>query len=322
MFGAQLQHFPVALFSMTLGLGGFTLATQRLEQIFSLPAYASMAFLCLSILIYLGLMALFVGKFIRYPQTVKDNFNHPVKIHFFPTISIGLMLLSVAIAPQAARLAYVLAIVAVAVHFIFSLTIISMWMIKQHFVFKTMNPSWFIPAVGNIVAPIALMPHGLVELSWFFFALGFCFWVILLVIFFNRIIFHPPLPLRLLPTLFILIAPPSVGFVSYTLLGASFDAFSRILYYFAVFLVILLTIQLFVRPKIGFFLSWWAYSFPIAAFSIATFVMYEQTANAFFLNMALMAYVILSLLILRLLIETTIAIKAGKIFVPVPEMND
>ena len=104
---------------------------------------------------------------------------------------------------------------------------------KDKFQITHMSPAWFIPPVGSMVVPVAGVEHYAHEPLWFFFSLGLMFWVILLVIFFNRIIFHNPLPNKLLPTLFILIAPPAIGFISYVKLTGGLNEFGRILYYFA-----------------------------------------------------------------------------------------
>lgn len=68
--------------------------------------------------------------------------------------------------------------------------------------------SWI---VGSIIIPIAGVKHGFVELSWFFFSVGLIFWLILLVIVLYRMFFHAPIAEKLMPTLFILFAPPAIG---------------------------------------------------------------------------------------------------------------
>ena len=102
-----------------------------------------------------------------------------------------------------------------------------------------MNPSWFIPIVGNILVPIAGVPLGYTDISWFFFSIGIVFWPVLLTIIFYRIIFHPALPGKLIPTFFILIAPPAVGFLSYMKLTGEMDNFARILYFSGLFFTLL-----------------------------------------------------------------------------------
>jgi tellurite resistance protein len=44
-------------------------------------------------------------------------------------------------------------------------------------------------------------------------------WAVMFTIIMNRIVFHNPLPQKLMPTLFILIAPPAVALISLTILN-------------------------------------------------------------------------------------------------------
>lgn len=67
------------------------------------------------------------------------------------------------------------------------------------------------------------------EINWMFFGFGALFSIIYMTIFFNRSVFHPPLPVQLLPTYFILMAPPAIGFVSYIKISESADTFAYIL---------------------------------------------------------------------------------------------
>jgi tellurite resistance protein len=127
------------------------------------------------------------------------------------------------------------------------------------------------------------------------------------------LIFHNPLPERLLPTLFILIAPPAVGFISYVKLTQVIDPAARILYYFALFVLILMIPHLRMLAKIKYYLSWWAYTFPMAALTIATIAMYHQNHLDFFKYLALVLLVILSCVIGMLSFMTLAAIKNKKV---------
>lgn len=57
------------------------------------------------------------------------------------------------------------------------------------------------------------------------------------------------------------------------------DTFARILYFSGLFLTMLLFSQARCFLKLRFSLSWWAYSFPLAAISIASMAMYQQSAE-------------------------------------------
>jgi tellurite resistance protein len=176
-----------------------------------------------------------------------------------------------------------------------------------------LNPAWFIPVVGNILIPIAGVVHAPVEISWFFFSIGLMFWPVLLSIIFYRVIFHGSLPERLMPTLFILIAPPAVGFLSYLKLTGEVDAFAHVLYHGALFFTLLLFTQLRLFTRLRFFLSWWAYSFPLTAITVATLAMFEHTGGMLFLRLSGILLGISTVVIAGLLIRTALAVARREI---------
>lgn len=145
------------------------------------------------------------------------------------------------------------------------------WIHHDHYHLEHANPGWFIPVVGNIIAPITGAKLGYIEISWFFFGVGIVFWMVLLTIITNRLIFHEALPTRFKPMLFILLAPPSIGFVSYSSIVPELTNLSRILASVALFTAILLVLNITQFRKGEFYLSSWAFLFPVAAFNVALF---------------------------------------------------
>ncbi|WP_071592801.1 hypothetical protein [Succinispira mobilis] len=63
------------------------------------------------------------------------------------------------------------------------------------------------------------------------------------------------------------------------------------------------------------YLSWWAYSFPIAAITIATYLMYSQTHLLLYKFILLCLFTLLSLFILLLLKNTICAMLNSRICV-------
>ncbi len=300
---SRLQNFPISWFAVVMGMTGFTIAWHRAETLFAMPVKPSPVLLGLTITIFLVLAGFYLAKAVKYPDSVRAEFGHPVKLNFFPTISIGLILISIAVLPYSDSASLVCWAVGTLLHLTFTLYVLSVWLHHTHFEVAHINPAWFIPIVGNILVPIAGVQHASPEVSWFFFSIGLVFWLVLLTIIFYRMFFHHPLPAKLLPTLFILIAPPAVGFISWIQLTGEVDAFARILYYSAIFLTLMLMTQVRRFLRLEFFLSWWAYSFPMAAITIATFVMYHQLQLAFFKGLGV---------VLLLLLTVLIAVLAGK----------
>jgi tellurite resistance protein len=312
---SRLRHFPISIFSVVMGLAGFAIAVQRAETILGLPAGAGNGLGWAAAGVFVLLTAIYVAKLLRFRDEVANELAHPIKLSFFPAISIGLILLAVALHPASARLSLALLVLGATLQLALTLFVLARWIGQTTFEIQHSNPSWFIPVVGNILVPIAAVDHGLVEIAWFFFSVGLVFWLVLQTIVFNRMIFHHPLPAKLVPTLFILMAPPAVGFVAYVKLAGGLNGFARVLFYTALFtgLLLLALYRKFVGLK--FFLSWWAYSFPLAALTIAAMLMYQLTALGLFAALAWALLAVLGAVIALLLARTLKAIARREICV-------
>jgi len=312
---ARLKNFPISWFAVVMGFAGFTIAWDRAETILELPFKISPFFLVVTVIIFCLLSLFYFTKFIKYRPEIVKELNHPVKLSFFATFSISLILLSIALLHKSPEVSKYLWVTGTVLHLFATLYVMSVWITHTKFEIHHINPAWFIPVVGNILIPIAGVHFFSTEISWFFFSIGLVFWLVLLTIIMYRIIFHEPIAERLLPTLFILIAPPAVGFISYMHLIGGVDGFARILYYSGAFLTLLLLTQGKRFYRLKFFLSWWAYSFPMAAITIATLAMYHHTGLEFFYLLAGFLLILLTIIIATLVTKTIAAIIARKICV-------
>ncbi len=267
----RLVHFPVTFFAVVMGLSGFTLALHAAHQTLGLPAWPADAALAVATGAFAVIAGFYLLKLLRHPQAVVAEWKHPVRLAFFPAISISLLLLSVCALPHSRSAAHVLWLLGTGTQGILAFAVISSWISHRSFQHPHLNPAWFIPAVGNVIVPISGATLGYAETSWFFFSMGILFWLVLLTLVMNRLIFHDPLPERLQPTLVILIAPPAVGFVAYLRLSGSTDHFAHFLLQVAYVFAIIVLIQLPKLLRLPFAMSFWALSFPVAALTIATF---------------------------------------------------
>ena len=315
MKSARIKNFPISFFSAVLGLAGFTIALKRAEQFLGMPVAISTGVLVFSLVVFSAISIVYLLKIIYFRDDVAAELRHPVKINFFPAFSISLLLFSIAFLGINPLVSKYLWGIGVALQLVFTIKVLTYWIQSEHLQVTHMNPSWFIPVVGNILVPAAGVELFSPEISWFFFSIGIVFWIVLFAILFNRIVFHPPVPGKLLPTFFIMIAPPAIGFVSYSKLSGGLNDFSRVMYYFALFMFILLLAQMKYIHKAVFYLSWWAYFFPVAAMTIASIVMFHFTGMIFF---KLAGYGLLALLtgiIIFLLGKTADSIRNKQICV-------
>lgn len=313
---ARLENFPISFFAMVMGLAGLTIAWQKAQHLLGMDLHISPWLLGVTAGAFVGLVVFYASKLLRHRVEVIKELNHPIKLNFFPTISISLLLLAIAFLPMDAGVSRPLWWAGSVLHLLFTLYVMNVWIHHAHFEVHHMNPAWFIPAVGNVLVPVAGIPLGQVDVSWFFFSVGMLFWIVLMTIIFYRVLFHNPIDEKLMPTLFILIAPPAVGFIAYMRLVGELDAFARILYYSGLFLTLLLFSQTPRFLKLGFFLSWWAYSFPLAAISIASMVMFEQTGIAFYAWIGGGLLLILTAVVLLLVARTAHAVVRRRICLP------
>lgn len=305
---SRLKHFPVNFLAVLLGLMGYSLALQKAEGFIAFPFSVYRFFLYGTIALSFGFLIIYLIKIFAFPDEVLKEIRHPIKVNFYPIAAKLLLIASIIYIPINPQLSKYLWFIGVILQFSFSVIMMYFWVSPKTFEIHHLNASWFIPIVGNVIIPIAGAHHGFVEVSWFFFSIGLVMWITLFIIVFNRIIFHHPMPDRLIPTSFILFAPPAIAFIAYVKLTGGIDPFAKILYYIALFLVIVVFSQVKAYSKIKFYISWWAYTFPTVAFTIATFLMYHQTKWPFFQILSDIMIIVLSLIMIYVIYRTIKAI--------------
>lgn len=275
----RISNFPISFFAVSMGLTGCLLALQKVGPLLGFPLVWSRGFLIFTGAVFLLILGAYGGKTVLNPLAFREDCTHPVRMHFLPTFSVSLMLLSIATLEVLPGLSFWLWIAGASTHLFLTLYTLTVWVQHSHFEIHHANPSWFIPILGNLVVPVAGVVHAPVSVNWFFFSVGLFFWVLLFAVLLNRLIFHHPIPDKLIPTFSILMAPPAVGFISYVKLTGQLDVFAMGLYSLGLFLFLFVCAQWKLFRKIHFYLSWWAYSFPLAALNLATVLYFHKTGS-------------------------------------------
>jgi tellurite resistance protein len=268
----MLDYLPVGLFGSVMGLTGLSVAWRLAHQRYGVPDGIAVVIAALAMLAFVLVAAGYAVKLVTAFATVRTEFRHPIAGNLFGTILISLLLLPIVLAPFAHRLAQILWVIGAAGMLAFAWLIVSRWMSDRQQVAHA-TPAWIIPVVGLLDVPLALpalgLPpmHGLMVLA---LAVGLFFAIPLFTLIFSRLLFEPPLPDALKPSLMILVAPFAVGYSTYTETVGQTDLFAEALYMLTIFVLAVLLGQLRTLPLCcPFRVSWWAVSFPLAACSIA-----------------------------------------------------
>lgn len=301
----RLQFFPVMMFAVVMGFTGLAIVFYKMHEVLYFPSIIVDIFGYLSLALFVVILFFYIKKIFTYKEEVKKEFTHPIRVNFFSAISISMLLLAIFFRHSIPVLANGLFIAGALLHFFFTFYTFKFW-INNNLEMQHSNPAWFIPIVGNIVVPIAGKGFAPDSILYFYFSVGFFFWIILFAIILNRIIFHKQFAPKFMPTLFIVIAPPAIAFIAYISMTSTLDFFAHILYSLALFFTILVFVMYKNYIKIKFFISWWAFTFPMAAISIATILMYQLTHENLYSILSYIFMVITILIVLLVAKETIV----------------
>lgn len=314
----RLAHFPVALFSSVMGLGGTALAWRRAAHVWGMPEWPFLVFLLAALVAFVVVGSFYVVKWVRHGAAARAELRHPIRLAFVPTITVAILILATALSTVATEVATVLWWIGAVGHLTATVLVLSAWFGRADLLAGHITPAWFIPIVGNVVTPLAAPAVGSVEVGWFAFGVGMIFWLALLPLLLQRLLTHDqPLPEKLLPTLAIFIAPPAVAMLSWqSLTQASADPVSHVLYGSAMFFVLLVLAQVGRLRRIPFAVPYWAYTFPFAAATVAAIAMADAAGST---GYHVIAAVLLTMTTALVLVISTLTVRAasrGEICVP------
>ncbi len=313
---SRLDYIPVGLFGSVMGLTGLAIAWQLAQQRWGLPGWPSMALTAIATAVFVSLCIAYATKGLTAPEAVRAEWKHPVASSLFGTILISLLVLPIVLAPFGLLVARILWILGASGMVLFAWHMVSRWMSDRQQVAHA-TPAWIVPVVGLLDVPLALPVLGLPDLhglAVFCLAVGLFFAIPLFTIILSRLLFEPPMPDALKPSLLILVAPFAVGTSTYSVTTGSNDLFAEALYALSLFILAVLLGQMrYLARCCPFRVSWWAVSFPLAAAAIASLRFASANPGWFTNTMAVGLLVLVTLSILGLLVRTLFGIATGEL---------
>ena len=304
----RLKFFPIMMYAIVMGLSGLTITYQKAALWLNFPYFIGEVLMYVTTAVFVIVSFIYLKKFFKYKSAVKNEFSHPVRINFFAAISISMLMLAIIYKESCPVVSAFVWYPGTLLHFFLTMHTISFW-INENQHMDHSNPAWFIPIVGNVLVPVAGI--GFVDLGIlvYFFSVGMFFWIILFAVILNRIIFHNQMAVKFMPTLFILIAPPAIGFIAYFKMFGVIDVFALMLFNMAIFFTILVAFMYKNFIKIKFFISWWAFVFPIAAMAISAMLMYSQNSSTSLLLFSYFMIAVVTIIVFIVTYQTLLHIK-------------
>ena len=312
----QLDNLPVGLFGSVMGLTGLSIAWTLAVARYGAPPWIGRWIGVAAIVAFVAMALGYVVKLATAPDAVGAELRHPIAGNLFGTVLISLLLLPIVVAPLSLILAQALWVAGAVGTVGFAWLMIQRWMSDRQQIAHA-TPAWIVPVLGLLTMPLALpalgLPplHGVMVLS---LAVGLFFALPLFTLIFSRVVFEPPLPEALVPSLMALVAPFAVGFLAYVITVGAVDLFAQSLYMLTLFMVAVLGGRLRNLPLCcPFRVSWWAVSFPLAAAAIAALRFAAVRPGWIPDAIALTLLVFSTLIVLLLLVRTLVGIARGEL---------
>lgn len=245
-----------------MGVAGFATALKVSKFQMLLPFAIGAGIFALAILLLFA--ASFVTRMVGKTASYYMEMENVVSYHFLSCTTISLFLLS-----GLFETSWIWIVGAFMQSMLF-LIILYQWLRNRKSITNMFNPTFLIPALANVVGAI-FAPHALRELGlglfWVGISIGGLIYGWLLIrLARKRIVARP-----LLPSYFILLATPSMFFLSSKIYVSTSIWWVEAWYWVAIITSSILVFHLKAIVGGGFTLAFWALTFPVAAFTTATY---------------------------------------------------
>jgi tellurite resistance protein len=315
---ASLEHLGLIGFVPVMGLCGLSLAwAQAAGRMGEVATGVAQASALLAGVLMLTLLGITVWRFVRWPLTRVHDAAHPVRHVFVAAPTVSLILLAtcgVALTGPSAFWDALWMAGAVAQATVTTWVVLR-WLRSGASRWMGVTPALLIPVVGNVLLPLAGLALGHSTWSLVQWAVGALLWPVVLLLLVLRLQRLGVWPARMRPSVFILIAPPSVMGLGLMLWQAPL-VWPVVLWCVALAFVVLALRQLpqcFDQP---FGWPMWSLSFPLTAFAALTLRL--ASAGVLPQLLALVVLALASVVVAALLRWTWWGLRSGELLQPEP----
>ncbi|HUH53396.1 MAG TPA: hypothetical protein VLZ31_05065 [Microbacteriaceae bacterium] len=346
----SVQNFAPVWGAAVMGTGVISVlfaAATRAEIAPVITKPLALIFLVIAALIGTFVLSVTTIRWVRYPKEVMQDLSHPVKGGMSATFAGAWLVLAVAvnrvlsgILPES--LVFTLTIALTVIGGVLAV-FIGVVFLGGIFARGDVQPGmitgvWFIPPVVTIIVPTALAPllqtagkwqNEVLWISWIFFGMGTMLYMVVVATLFYRSATNPLPPAHLAPSLLIGMGPAGLIGLDLVLLseasvktGLASDSMIDIAtttgtIFWAFGLWWGLTTLVVLKKgydKLPFALSWWGFTFPLGAWSVAGLVIGSSSASIIITALSLIASLILIILWGFIIFKTAKGIRNGTVW--------
>lgn len=287
------------------------------------------------------------ARWVRYRAQARADLRHPIKGGMTATAAGALLTLAVAIgkvgpgflpASLIEPAVVVLTILGALLALLIGWEFLGEVFTSTDPTLAQMSGAWFVPPVVTIIVPLALLPiiaaHpgsaiDLLVVAWAFLGIGAVLYLVVTATLFMRSISHPLPPAGLAPTLFIGMGPAGLigldivrlsqtsvaaGVAEPSLLTSMLPAATMMWGFGLWWMVSALVVLQRGYTKLPFSLSWWGFTFPLAAWTIATIAIARAWDSGLLMGIGWAATGTLTVLWAYVAARTLLGVRSGSIW--------
>jgi C4-dicarboxylate transporter/malic acid transport protein len=349
--GFSLRAFAPNWGASVMGTSALSVALLAVGEgsgVESATRMAARALLVIALLAGIAVLGATAARWIRHRAEALSDLRHPVKGGMTATAAGALLTLAVAVGkvgpgflPQGLILPTVTALAALGglLALLIGWEFLAEVFTSRDAALMQMSGSWFVPPVVTIIVPLALLPlvvahpdagRDLMALSWAFLGMGAVLYLVVTATLFVRSISHPLPPAGLAPTLFIGMGPAGLlgldmirmaqvsvqtGIAPESLVTSLLPVATMMWGFGLWWMVSALIVLRRGYPTLPFSLSYWGFTFPLAAWTIATIVLGRAWDSGLLNAIGWAATAALTVLWLYVAGRTVAGIRSGSIWV-------
>jgi tellurite resistance protein len=211
---SSLPLVPASFFGIVLGLIGLGNPWRVASRLWGLPMLAGEMIMLTGVAVWAIVLVLYFAKWIFAREAAVAELRHPVQCCFVGFAGVATMMVSMAVGPYSSQSAELLFLAGLAFTIGFAVWQTGgLW--KGGRAAEAITPVLYVPSVaGGFVAASAGNLLGYPGLGQVVFGAAFFSWIAIESVLLQRLFTELPMAPALRPTLFIQLAPPTVGGVA------------------------------------------------------------------------------------------------------------